>query len=46
MSPETIEFLTWLVSRQTITVGDEDAEGMSVRAFRALDELRAAAAPA
>ncbi|MDA8440503.1 MAG: hypothetical protein M0Z51_16815 [Propionibacterium sp.] len=44
MTPQTIDFLTWLVSRQVIEVGSPDARTMAARAFTALDELAQLAA--
>jgi len=39
MTRDTLEWLAWLVQRQTIEVGAPDARQQADHAFRALDEL-------
>lgn len=41
MSPEVIDWLTWLVGQQTVQVGAPDARAQALMAWRALDELAA-----
>ena len=42
MTRDTLEFLAWLVQRQTISLGAPDARDIAARAFTALDEIGAA----
>lgn len=42
MTRETLEFLAWLVSRQTVEIGAPDARTIASKAFHALDEISAA----
>ena len=44
MTRETLEWLAWLVQRQTVALGSPDARDQCARAFRALDEIGAALA--
>jgi len=39
MTRETLEWLAWLVSQQTVQLGAADAREQTMRAFRALDEI-------
>jgi hypothetical protein len=42
MTRETLEWLAWLVSQQTVQLGAPDAREQTARAFAALDEIGAA----
>lgn len=39
MTRETLEWLAWLVSQQTVQLGAPDAREQAAHAFQALDEI-------
>ena len=44
MTADTIDFLLWVLSQQTINVAAPDARIVAARTFTAMDELAAARA--
>lgn len=42
MTRETLEWLLWLVSQQTVQVGAPDSRAQAARAWVAMDEITAA----